>query len=65
MMSHDNLTWTARTAVHYLNVEKDDKLVNNDIKFVNLFLVILWSWIIRLLIGFNHSCQIILHFSSK
>ena len=27
MMSHDNLTWTARTAVHYLNVEKDDKLV--------------------------------------
>ncbi len=28
MMSHDNLTWTARTAVHYLNVDKDDKLVN-------------------------------------
>ena len=27
MMSHDNLTWTARTAVTYLNVEKDDKLV--------------------------------------
>jgi hypothetical protein len=38
MMSHDNLTWTAKTAVLYLNVSKDDKLVRKMLQLYSKFI---------------------------
>jgi len=38
MMSHDNLTWTAKTAVLYLNVSKDDKLVRKMLQLHSKFI---------------------------